>query len=103
MLALPTRARRGWLRLLRELARREVLELLIEGGAGIVASAVKARVVNQLTIFYNPRLIGGDGVPLVAGLGIADPHRAPRWKTVEVRPCGSDLLWRGRPAPPARG
>ncbi|RMF25369.1 MAG: bifunctional diaminohydroxyphosphoribosylaminopyrimidine deaminase/5-amino-6-(5-phosphoribosylamino)uracil reductase RibD [Deltaproteobacteria bacterium] len=86
----------GWRRLLRELGRREVLELLIEGGGQVAASAVRARVVNEATIFYNPRLIGADGVALFGRLGVSDPGRAVRAKTCRIEYSGDDLMWVGR-------
>ncbi|RMD84124.1 MAG: hypothetical protein D6815_04840, partial [Candidatus Dadabacteria bacterium] len=57
---------------------------------------IAAGVVNQATIFYNPRLIGADGVPLVGPLGIDDPRRAIRAETRQIATCGGDLVWVGR-------
>jgi diaminohydroxyphosphoribosylaminopyrimidine deaminase/5-amino-6-(5-phosphoribosylamino)uracil reductase len=95
VLRLETRGRRGWQALLRRLARRGVGELLIEGGAGIAASAVRARIVDRLTVYYNPRLIGGDGVPMLESLDVVDPRRGPRLRAVSVAECGGDLVWSG--------
>ncbi len=93
---LDTTGAAGWRRLLRELGRREVLELLIEGGGTVAASAVRARVVNEATIFYNPRLIGGDGVALFGPLAVDDPRRAVRARTLRCEETGGDFVWIGR-------
>lgn len=91
------RGRRGWRRILAELGKRGIHELLIEGGAQVAATAIRAGVVNALTIFYNPRLIGSDGVPLVGLLGVADPAKGPGFVTCEWSSSGGDLVWSGRP------
>lgn len=95
VIELDTDGRRGWNRLLAALAKRDVAELLIEGGAKVAAAAVRARAVDRLTVFYNPRLIGGDGVPMLESLGVADPGRGPKLTPVSVEDCGGDLVWTG--------
>jgi len=98
VLEVNSRGRGGWQRILVELGKRGIHELLIEGGAQVAASAIRAGVVNALTIFYNPRLIGSDGVPLVGVLGVAEPGDGPRFSTHEWATSGDDLVWSGRPA-----
>ena len=95
VLVLDTRARSGWQRVLRALADRDVLELLIEGGAEIATSAFEAGVVTAVTIFYTPRLIGSDGIPLVGPLGVRHPSRARRLRMTGAEACGPDLVWTG--------
>jgi diaminohydroxyphosphoribosylaminopyrimidine deaminase/5-amino-6-(5-phosphoribosylamino)uracil reductase len=80
---------------LRELAARDVLELLIEGGSAIATSAIEGGVVNGLTIFYTPKLIGSRGVPLVGPLGVRHPSRARRLRPLAARAVGCDLVWTG--------
>jgi diaminohydroxyphosphoribosylaminopyrimidine deaminase/5-amino-6-(5-phosphoribosylamino)uracil reductase len=92
---LDTRGVRGWQRVVRELGRRGVHELLVEGGAQVAASAVKSGVVNALTIFYNPRLIGSEGVPMLGPLQVPSPAAARRLRTLACRCSGPDLVWTG--------
>lgn len=47
------------------LAARGVLQLLVEGGSEIMSSFFAAGFVNQLTLYFGPRLIGQTGVPLL--------------------------------------
>jgi len=95
VLAVPASERAGWRALLDELGRRGIHEALLEGGGGVAASALRAHVVNGLTFFYNPRLIGGDGIAMVGSLGVADPKRALRVATQSWTTSGLDLVWNG--------
>jgi diaminohydroxyphosphoribosylaminopyrimidine deaminase/5-amino-6-(5-phosphoribosylamino)uracil reductase len=95
VLEITGRGRLAWLRILRHLGRRGFHEILIEGGAGVAASALAARVVNGATFFYNPRLIGGDGVPMVAPLRVHAPGAAIVATTVSWAMSGPDLVWNG--------
>lgn len=92
---LDSRGRRGWGRLLATLAEREVMEVLVEGGSAVAASAIRAGVVNRVSIFYNPRLLGGDGVPMLGSLGVRRAADGPRLRTLGIRAIGEDLLWEG--------
>lgn len=95
VLELNTRDRKGWERLLRELGSRGVMELLVEGGSSVAASAIRAQVVDRLTVFYNPRLIGGDGVPMIESLAVSDPGQGPRLKPRKLEEVDGDILWSG--------
>jgi len=95
VLALTGAGRAFWAQLLAALGRREVLELLIEGGSQIATSAIGAGVVNGLTIFYTPKVIGGDGIPLVGALGVRDPARAVMLRPLSAVPSGPDIVWTG--------
>jgi diaminohydroxyphosphoribosylaminopyrimidine deaminase/5-amino-6-(5-phosphoribosylamino)uracil reductase len=95
VVALAPEGARGWKRLLRFLAARSVLEVLVEGGSQVATSALGAGVVNGLTIFYTPKLIGSDGVPLVGPLGVRDPARALRVRLAELKTSDGDVVWRG--------
>jgi len=95
VLTVPAAERAGWRALLVELGRRGLHEVLVEGGGAVAASALRARVVNGLTFFYNPRLIGGDGIAMVGPLGVRDPERALTVVTESWRTSGPDLVWNG--------
>ncbi len=91
-----SRGPRGWKRVLATLAKRGVMEVLVEGGGSVAASAIAARVVNRVSIFYNPRFMGADGVAMIAPLGIRRAAAAPGLRTLGVRRIGeSDVLWEG--------
>ena len=83
-------------RLLRELARRDVHSVLIEGGATLAAAALRERVVDRLLLFCAPIVIGGDGRPMIAGLGVDEPSGALALRDLRVGRIGADLLMRAR-------
>ncbi|HEY3811507.1 MAG TPA: bifunctional diaminohydroxyphosphoribosylaminopyrimidine deaminase/5-amino-6-(5-phosphoribosylamino)uracil reductase RibD [Acidimicrobiales bacterium] len=78
--------------LLDELGRRGVLQLLVEGGAGVAASFHRQRLVDQYVLYLAPALLGGDdGRPLFTGPGAATMADAWRGRIAAVRPIGSDV------------
>jgi diaminohydroxyphosphoribosylaminopyrimidine deaminase/5-amino-6-(5-phosphoribosylamino)uracil reductase len=90
-----TRGVRGWKRLLGRLAGLGVMELLIEGGGQVAASAIRAGVVNRVSIFYNPRFLGADGVAMIGPLGVRRASDGPKLHTLGVSRVGEDHLWEG--------
>ena len=97
VLRLPARRGRVHLKsLLRELARREISHLLIEGGGEVIASAFEARAVDRFCCIIAPKVIGGRAAPTaVGGEGIAYLSQAMPLKDFTVRRLGSDLLLEG--------
>lgn len=81
-----------------DLARRGLTRLLVEGGAQVAASLVAAGLVDRLSLVYAPLLLGGDGHPGIAGLGLEDIAQAPRFRVLDRRPLGEDTLVELAPA-----
>jgi diaminohydroxyphosphoribosylaminopyrimidine deaminase/5-amino-6-(5-phosphoribosylamino)uracil reductase len=74
-------APRGFLdlkRVLRELGRREILNVLLESGPTLNGAALAASVVDKLVLFYAPKLAGVPTVPFVRGL--TSPPRFENWR-----------------------
>jgi diaminohydroxyphosphoribosylaminopyrimidine deaminase/5-amino-6-(5-phosphoribosylamino)uracil reductase len=82
-------------RVLAELGAREVTSLLVEGGGTVAASLVKAGLVDRLVLFMAPVLIGGDGYPSLASVGIRSISELKRLKSITTRKIGSDILIEG--------
>jgi diaminohydroxyphosphoribosylaminopyrimidine deaminase/5-amino-6-(5-phosphoribosylamino)uracil reductase len=80
-----------------DLGRRGVADLLLEGGGEVGWSFLAGGHVDRIAWFVAPRFLGGGGVPVLGGLGAADPEGAVRLSHLEVRTVGSDLLVTGRP------
>lgn len=94
ILVLPGRA--GRLRipaLLAALAARGVVSVLLEGGGDVAASALRDRAVDRILVVSAPLLIGGDGRPMLGGLGVRRLARAPRLRDVRITRLGDDVLW----------
>lgn len=77
---------------LRALGALGITRLMIEGGGRIIAGLIQADLVDRLVWFRAPKLIGGDGVPAVAGFGVRELDGAPNFVKVSSRPAGSDIV-----------
>jgi diaminohydroxyphosphoribosylaminopyrimidine deaminase/5-amino-6-(5-phosphoribosylamino)uracil reductase len=76
----------------RELGRRGLTRLLVEGGATLAAALLRADLVDRIAWFHAPCLIGGDGLPAVAGFGLDRLSDAPRFARVAVEEIDDDVL-----------
>jgi diaminohydroxyphosphoribosylaminopyrimidine deaminase/5-amino-6-(5-phosphoribosylamino)uracil reductase len=75
-----------------ELGRRDVLQLLVEGGATVAASFHRAGLVDRYVLYLAPALLGGDdGRPVFAGPGAATMDSAWRGRVVSVERLGDDV------------
>ena len=82
--------------LLKELHRRGIGRLLIEGGGEVVASALEAGVVDRVAWVIAPKILGGSKAPTaVGGAGVSVPDQAIQLKGLSIRRLGSDLLVTG--------
>ncbi len=78
------------------LGKREIMSLMIEGGAEVAAAAVEEGLVDKVVFFVAPRLIGGRDAPsLLGGRGVASLSQAWRVHRLEIERLGSDLLISG--------
>jgi len=75
-----------------ELGRRGLTRVLVEGGSTLAAVMLRAGLVDRLAWFHAPSLIGGDGIPAVAGFGLATLEKAPRFERVGLEAIGEDVL-----------
>jgi diaminohydroxyphosphoribosylaminopyrimidine deaminase/5-amino-6-(5-phosphoribosylamino)uracil reductase len=92
VIRLPGHGRVRVASMLRELGRRGVTSVLVEGGATLAAELLRARLVDRVVLFLAPLLIGGDGVPLVGPLGAREPARALRLLDLRAERLGPDLV-----------
>ena len=74
------------------LGERGLTRLLVEGGAGLAASLLHARLVDRLAWFCAPLLLGGDATPAIADLALAALADAPGFERLASEPVGDDLL-----------
>lgn len=81
------------------LGRRSIQSVLVEGGATVAGSFLDARLVNKITAFIAPKLVGGANAPTaVAGNGIERMAEALELERLEVVQRGRDLEITGYPA-----
>jgi diaminohydroxyphosphoribosylaminopyrimidine deaminase / 5-amino-6-(5-phosphoribosylamino)uracil reductase len=76
---------------LQALGARGLTRLLVEGGAGLSAALLHAGLVDRLVWLHAPLLIGGDGVPAIAALGLQALADAPRFERLATETIGSDV------------
>lgn len=90
---------------LRELGRRGISSVLVEGGSEVLGSVLDGRIGDRLVLFVAGRVLGGRGaLPVFGGLGAARLRDAPRLREVSVRPIGNEVWIDGRLVfPRARG
>jgi diaminohydroxyphosphoribosylaminopyrimidine deaminase / 5-amino-6-(5-phosphoribosylamino)uracil reductase len=74
------------------LGERGITRLLVEGGGQLAAALTRARLVDRLAWFHAPLLIGGDGIPAIAGFGLEAMTDAPRFERLSTETIGGDLL-----------
>ncbi len=74
------------------LGERGITRLMVEGGSRLVSSLMRAGLVDRLDWFQAPKIIGGDGYPALAGLGIDTVDEAPGFELLEVLSLGDDTL-----------
>ena len=86
----------SWDDILSELAAREVMSLLLEGGSGVLTSAFEAGIICKLFLVYAPLLIGGSGaLSLWGGDGVDELTAAPRLRHVRHFSLGDDWAVEG--------
>lgn len=74
-------------------ARAEGLQsIFLEGGGQLAASFLRAGLVNKIHWFRAPIIIGGDGIPALAALGLTAMDQASRWKLAGREDIGADCL-----------
>ena len=71
---------------------RDVRGLLVEGGAEVAASFVDAGLVDRVTLFLAPLLLGGRQAPSVVGGAGRELKRALPLAALEVRRLGEDVF-----------
>jgi diaminohydroxyphosphoribosylaminopyrimidine deaminase/5-amino-6-(5-phosphoribosylamino)uracil reductase len=76
------------------LAREGLTEILVEGGGGLAAALLRARLVDELHWFVAPRLLGSEGRPSVGDLGLGSLIESPLLNAHLGR-AGGDLYIRG--------
>ena len=71
---------------------RGLTRLLVEGGSRLASSLMQAGLVDRIDWFQAPKIIGGDGTPAIAGLGIDKIADVPVLERTDMIVLGEDSL-----------
>jgi len=82
-----------------ELGRRSIQSVLVEGGPTLAGFLVDAGLVNRVTFFVAPMIIGGDDAPsAIGGAGVEKIRDALQLEDIEVALRGRDVEITGYPS-----
>ena len=79
---------------MRELGRRDILNVLLEAGAELNGAALQAGIVDKMILFYAPKIMGTGGVPM-ASIPARWFAKSPALKNISVETCGPDFVVQG--------
>jgi diaminohydroxyphosphoribosylaminopyrimidine deaminase/5-amino-6-(5-phosphoribosylamino)uracil reductase len=74
------------------LGSRGLTRVLVEGGGSLAAGLLRADLVDRLYWFRAPKILGGDGLPAVAGFGLERLAAAPWFRREAAAALGDDVL-----------
>lgn len=74
------------------LAARGLTRVLVEGGARLAASLMHDHLVDRIEWFQAPKIIGGDGYPAIASLGVKKLVEAPGFALHHTARAGADTV-----------
>jgi diaminohydroxyphosphoribosylaminopyrimidine deaminase/5-amino-6-(5-phosphoribosylamino)uracil reductase len=81
---------------MRELVRRQIISLFVEGGGTVLGSFVDAGLVDKVYAFYGPLLIGGtDAIGAIGGQGAATLAQALRLTDLNYKKLDNTILISG--------
>ncbi|MDA7980526.1 MAG: bifunctional diaminohydroxyphosphoribosylaminopyrimidine deaminase/5-amino-6-(5-phosphoribosylamino)uracil reductase RibD [Pirellulales bacterium] len=83
--------------LLSELGRRQMTNLLVEGGSQVLGSFQDAGLIDEIHVFVAPRVVGGESAPSpIAGMGVEKIRQTLNLETPICEQSGGDMYIHGR-------
>lgn len=76
---------------LKELAKRKISSVLIEGGSCIFTNIIKNNLYDDILLFLTPKFLGA-GLPMIENIGIKSVKKALKVKIRNVEKIGDDVL-----------
>lgn len=82
--------------LFRELAKREITSILVEGGAHVIGNVLKARLADKIYCYIAPIIVGEQkALSSVVGTDIENINRSFKLKNITLKRIGRDILLQG--------
>jgi len=79
--------------LLKYLAKQEIMSILIEGGARVMGTALKEKVIDKMYMYIAPKIMGDqNALSSVAGIKINHVNKSILLKNIELDKIGEDIL-----------
>ncbi|GAG34350.1 unnamed protein product, partial [marine sediment metagenome] len=75
-------------------AKRDVAQLLVEGGPTVIASFLKEQLVDQIVVYITPKILGGSGSVAITE-AMAELTEAVGLHHVEIERFGDDVRLTG--------
>lgn len=82
-------------KLLNKIGQEKIASLLVEGGSLIFSAFLKEKLVDRLSIFLSPKILGG-GLDAISDLGINNLQHALRLADVRIQQIEEEVLISGR-------
>jgi diaminohydroxyphosphoribosylaminopyrimidine deaminase / 5-amino-6-(5-phosphoribosylamino)uracil reductase len=83
--------------LLRHLASQQINEVLVEGGEGLNGALLMAGLIDELLIYYAPKLMGSAAKGLFGMPAFTQMNQAIDLQIIELRQIGVDIRLRAKP------
>ena len=82
--------------LLKELGRREMTNVLVEGGGELLGSFFDQQLIDAVHVFIAPKLVGGEAATVpIAGIGRQDIPKLPQLNGPEIKIVGDNVYIHG--------
>ncbi len=99
LLCIPNEAGKVCLKtLLSHLASREINEVLVEGGEGLNGALLAQNLIDELLIYYAPKLLGGSAKSMFAMPELTQMTQAINLQILDIRQIGADIRLRAKPS-----
>jgi diaminohydroxyphosphoribosylaminopyrimidine deaminase/5-amino-6-(5-phosphoribosylamino)uracil reductase len=84
---------------LRELGKRDIQSVLVEGGTEVAGAFYDAKLIDKVTFFVAPLVLGGKNAPAaIGGKGAQSLENAMRLRDLQIIKHGEDFEFTGYPA-----
>lgn len=84
--------------LLAELAKVEINEVLLEAGQGLNGAFLQAGLIDELILYYAPKLMGADSKSMFFMPALTDMQQVVQLEILDLRQIGVDFRLRAKPS-----
>ncbi len=74
---------------LKILGQRDILQVMVEGGATLLGSLANQSLINSLVVYVGPKILGDSGTPMLSGFAVPNIDVAPTLQLTDIRRLGN--------------